>query len=204
MKCEIIRDLLPLYADECCSAETKAAVEEHINSCAECKNILESMTSHVESEKVIVPVVKGKNPVSLFRASVIQSIAMFLSFVILTVGVYFESASPYGEGNGSFAFALIVPTAGFMFSLVNWFFVRQYKSRFSFSVSSAAAGFGVTVVSALLMLFHYSDYSFILNYISLGGNVLQTAFVTGAILSLTLTAVSFFVSRLYATLVGKE
>lgn len=204
MKCEIIRDLLPLYADECCSHDTKEAVEEHVKSCAECKKILERMTRPVEAKNTVVPKLSGKNPARLFKSSILQSLTMFLSFLILTAGVYLESATPYGEGNGSFAFALIVPTAGFMFSLVNWFFVRQYKSRFAFSISSAVISVVLTVISAGLMLLHYSDYSFNPAHLNIGGGVSQTAFVMGAILSLILTAVAFFVSRLYATLVGKE
>ena len=39
--CEIIRDLLPLYADEICSESSKQLVEEHIAACESCKNELE-------------------------------------------------------------------------------------------------------------------------------------------------------------------
>lgn len=34
--CGIIRDLLPLYHDGVCSAESRAAVEEHLAECSEC------------------------------------------------------------------------------------------------------------------------------------------------------------------------
>lgn len=44
MKCEIIRDLLPLYADSIASRETAEAVEEHLADCAECGEIYEKMT----------------------------------------------------------------------------------------------------------------------------------------------------------------
>ena len=33
MNCEIVRDLLPLYADGLCSEESRRAVEEHLKSC---------------------------------------------------------------------------------------------------------------------------------------------------------------------------
>ena len=39
--CEIIRDLLPLYADEICSESSKQLIEEHIAACESCKNELE-------------------------------------------------------------------------------------------------------------------------------------------------------------------
>lgn len=35
--CEIIRDLLPLYVDEICSADSKALVEEHLSECQDCR-----------------------------------------------------------------------------------------------------------------------------------------------------------------------
>ena len=38
--CEMIRDLLPLYADEVCSPRSREAVEEHIRECPECRSTL--------------------------------------------------------------------------------------------------------------------------------------------------------------------
>lgn len=41
--CGIIRDMLPLYIDEACSPETKAAVEDHLPQCPRCKQCYETM-----------------------------------------------------------------------------------------------------------------------------------------------------------------
>lgn len=41
--CELINDLLPLYADNVCSEESKAAVAEHIADCEKCRTQLEKM-----------------------------------------------------------------------------------------------------------------------------------------------------------------
>ena len=43
ISCEIIKDLLPLYADNICSDESKAAIDEHIRTCNSCKTELQSM-----------------------------------------------------------------------------------------------------------------------------------------------------------------
>jgi len=43
MNCEIIRDLLPLYVDEVCSAQSRHLVEAHLDVCAECKKQYEAM-----------------------------------------------------------------------------------------------------------------------------------------------------------------
>lgn len=40
-KCNVIRDLLPLYADKVCSEDSKVMVEEHLAECKECKQELE-------------------------------------------------------------------------------------------------------------------------------------------------------------------
>lgn len=36
--CEMIKDLLPLFEDEVCSEESRRAVEEHLQSCEECRS----------------------------------------------------------------------------------------------------------------------------------------------------------------------
>ena len=41
--CEIVRDLLPLYADEVCSAESRALVEEHLSECPGCGEYLKQL-----------------------------------------------------------------------------------------------------------------------------------------------------------------
>ena len=41
MDCEVIRDLLPLYADEACSGKSRDLVEEHLQGCHECCELLD-------------------------------------------------------------------------------------------------------------------------------------------------------------------
>ena len=38
ISCNIIRDILPLYLDDVVSDETKQMVEEHLQSCASCRD----------------------------------------------------------------------------------------------------------------------------------------------------------------------
>ncbi len=40
MDCDVIRDLLPLYADEACSEKSRALVNEHLLDCADCREML--------------------------------------------------------------------------------------------------------------------------------------------------------------------
>ncbi|MBQ4522938.1 MAG: zf-HC2 domain-containing protein [Lachnospiraceae bacterium] len=41
--CNIIRDILPIYHDDVCSEESKAAVKKHLGICEECKKYYETM-----------------------------------------------------------------------------------------------------------------------------------------------------------------
>ena len=40
MECEVIRDLLPLYADDACSEQSRFLVDEHLAECADCRGML--------------------------------------------------------------------------------------------------------------------------------------------------------------------
>ena len=51
MTCDVIRDLMPLCADGMASAESRAAVEEHIRTCADCRALYESMCLPVEAQQ---------------------------------------------------------------------------------------------------------------------------------------------------------
>ena len=41
--CKIVQDLLPNYIENLTSEETNIFIEEHLNTCSNCKNILENM-----------------------------------------------------------------------------------------------------------------------------------------------------------------
>lgn len=41
--CGVIKDLLPLYQDNVCSQESRALVEEHLESCPHCRTELQAM-----------------------------------------------------------------------------------------------------------------------------------------------------------------
>jgi len=45
ISCEVIKDLLPIYHDNVCSAESRKIVEEHIKGCSLCKNTLDTISS---------------------------------------------------------------------------------------------------------------------------------------------------------------
>ncbi len=48
--CEIVKDLLPLYAEDLASAESRAFIQEHLETCEDCRKAYEEMKAPVETE----------------------------------------------------------------------------------------------------------------------------------------------------------
>lgn len=48
VKCEVVRDLMPLVADDVASAESKQLVQEHVKNCETCKAYYDGMTAKIE------------------------------------------------------------------------------------------------------------------------------------------------------------
>ena len=49
MECNIIRDLLPIYADGLESEESRALIEAHLEGCPDCRAQLERMRAQVDA-----------------------------------------------------------------------------------------------------------------------------------------------------------
>lgn len=47
MKCEIIRDLIPLYLDKVCSEDSRKLVEEHLAECSECRKYMKELETEL-------------------------------------------------------------------------------------------------------------------------------------------------------------
>lgn len=58
--CEIVNDLLPLYVDGDCSESSRLIVEEHIETCKECRALLDAMRTSLDLE---VPEAKKEIPI---------------------------------------------------------------------------------------------------------------------------------------------
>ncbi len=51
-ECKVIQDLLPNYIENLTSKETNNFIQEHLNECDDCKNVLESMKKNLEVNTV--------------------------------------------------------------------------------------------------------------------------------------------------------
>ncbi len=87
--CELINDLLPLYADNVCSEESRTAVAEHIAGCEKCRTQLEKMgrpisVNPTEDIAVIKRIKKRirieKIVIGLIAAIIIATVLFFADF----------------------------------------------------------------------------------------------------------------------------
>ncbi|MFA9557677.1 zf-HC2 domain-containing protein [Evansella sp. AB-rgal1] len=89
-KCEIVRDLLPTYIDGLCSDESKEFIENHINDCQSCKEILHDMRAEVsltdENEKLTS--LKAKKPFKKLRNRLIFSISSAFILLAILCGIF--------------------------------------------------------------------------------------------------------------------
>ena len=94
MTCEIVRDLLPLYVDGACTESSRVLVQEHIQECERCSNMLEAMRAPLymkaevrqTAEQKIEPVKKAVH--RLKRRSLIAGVlAILVLFPMLFLGV---------------------------------------------------------------------------------------------------------------------
>ncbi|MBQ6702493.1 MAG: zf-HC2 domain-containing protein [Clostridia bacterium] len=193
MNCNIIKDLLPLYVDECCSEESAKLVAEHLAICQSCAQVYSQMCETVHPQKD-TPKDVHLHRISNWKASFLQSVMLFVSFAIITLGVILEGSTPTGQTNGLWAVTLIVPATGHLLSLANWFFVRVYKSRKMFSFGSCIATLTITLLGYVWAIIHYA-----------GEMVMSSPLVwCGVVLSAVLCVLSKVLSNQYALLLGRE
>lgn len=206
MNCNIVKDLIPLCIDNCCSEESTAEVKKHIECCEECKKNFDSMTSDFTEEKRFD--IRKYTKINDWKASVLQSVLFLFSFLLITFGVYIEAGTDFIDyGNGLAAFNAVVPATAFMLSLVNWYFVKFYKSKKLFSWCSCALTIIITVFAFAWCAFHYK-----INIIDIFSGVsfidfiegISFLFGIGIILTAVFTVLSKTLSSLYAKMLGKE
>ncbi len=197
MHCNIVEDLLPLYADHCCSEESRQAVQAHLAECPDCRRILEAMERPLPTTET-KPAKPGR--IQEWKASVLQSVLLFAAFGAVTFGVAMESKiGSLDLLNGFWAMALVVPATGFLLSLANWYFARLYKSRGAFSWACCGVTAGAIVLCGLWALNHYQwpleDGVFWIRLLICSGF---------ALVPVGLCALSKLLSDWYARLLGKE
>ena len=93
-QCEVIRDLLPLYADDVCSETSRELIEEHLQDCPECSAILEKIRKNEiennlreEKEQVIEYQAKRFKRRSTTVGSVVSGLFMVPILICLIINL---------------------------------------------------------------------------------------------------------------------
>lgn len=196
MNCNIIRDLLPLCIDNCCSDETREEVLKHLEDCPGCRSVFEDMSSGSLSESPAKSDPVCLKRVNDWKASIMQSVLLFASFALIALGVALEARTPSGFFNGFWAVSLVIPATGFMLSLANWYFIRVYSSVKSFSKYSCLLTVFITLCAFVWAGFHYEHSIMTLS--------VPAAFGPGVILAAVFCVISKLLSAKYAKMLGKE
>ncbi len=206
MDCNIIKDLIPLYIDGCCSEKSVEEVKKHIKACDECMSVFESMNASITGESSFSETKKFSR-INDWKASVLQSALFLLSFLLITVGVAFEASSSLGIFNSIAAFNAVVPATGFMLSLTNWYFVKLYKSRKIFSWCSCVLSVFISLCASVWCAFHYGfDFSSFFENLTFTDFAEHTLFFYGIGIALTIifAIAAKILSDIYAKMLGKE
>ena len=77
MNCNIVKDLIPLYIDGCCSEESGRIIEEHIKECDNCKKLIENMKAP-DDIVFVLEQPKSFSKLNDWKASVLQSVLLFV------------------------------------------------------------------------------------------------------------------------------
>lgn len=193
MDCNVIKDLLPLYVDDCCSEESGKLVATHLEGCESCRRAYGQMKKTFQRhEEAVSPV--SLRRVSDWKASLIQSVLLFVSFAIVAIGVVLEGNTPAGATNGLWAAALIVPATGNLLSLANWFFIRVYRNRKTFSYGCMVATLAMILLGYGWAVVHYAGQ------LAVGSPLIWA----GIGLSAVFCVLSKVLSNQYALLLGRE
>ncbi len=86
MKCNIVKDLLPLYCDKLTSQDSNEEIEKHLSECADCKAVYESMNK--KEEKIEVPEKDVKPLKKVKKRTKLKIIATVLGTAVVLFGVF--------------------------------------------------------------------------------------------------------------------
>ena len=87
-KCNVIRDLLPLYADEVCSEDSREMVQEHISTCKDCRQELEDYRYNTGLPEVPTDVAMKKFKKKMGKKNLKKIVVSVLLSIIICLTVF--------------------------------------------------------------------------------------------------------------------
>jgi hypothetical protein len=100
IECNVIKDLLPLYVDDCCSAESKQLVMEHLKKCEKCKNSYEHMKSPIIDENIVINCESEKNDEIIMKRGIKKIRRIWIMSLVIVVLIVPVSLMTFNEGKG--------------------------------------------------------------------------------------------------------
>ncbi|MBQ8831626.1 MAG: zf-HC2 domain-containing protein [Oscillospiraceae bacterium] len=93
MNCDVIRDLLPLYAEDIASEASKKLIEEHLDCCTVCRGIARQMCAPIEAAPANTPdpILALKKQKKKNRRRVILACAFTALVIFLSWWIYMET-----------------------------------------------------------------------------------------------------------------
>lgn len=101
ISCGVIRDLLPLYAEQITGEESRALVEEHLAGCPDCRSRLEKLREPAAPEPDSAEALRGVSREirrRRIRTALLAALLVFLPLFALLARGMEEQYLPYTEG----------------------------------------------------------------------------------------------------------
>ena len=95
ISCNIIRDLLPLYAEDLASDDTRAMVDEHLCDCEACQNVLNTMKKGTPVPMETTPESLNKVKRIIRRKRILSVMAALLTLITLASLVFTFLFTPF-------------------------------------------------------------------------------------------------------------
>ena len=95
ISCNIIRDLLPLYAEDLASEDTRTMVEEHLCTCEDCTEALNDMKKNAPVPVEVAPDSLQKVKRTIRRKRVLSVMAALLTLITLASAVFTFLFTPF-------------------------------------------------------------------------------------------------------------
>ena len=143
ISCDIIRDLLPLYAEDLVSEETAEYVKEHLQTCQTCQKELENMTPKTE---LAVPASKPAEDMATakpFKKIMKKMNRQFYSLTYALIIFFIFLGFGWTEGENLFYNSLIMPIVGvFGYCVFRWKAIYKLPLLL-LAIDLSVAAFGV-------------------------------------------------------------
>ena len=95
ISCSIVRDLLPLYAEDLASQDTRVLVDEHLHDCEDCKAILNTMKTPAPIPAEASPDALNKVKKTIRRRRVLSVLAAVMTVITIASIVFTYLFTPF-------------------------------------------------------------------------------------------------------------